>query len=61
VDCLIRASYATPLDAEKRSKLIEQVKDLPPVDQWGAQRDTVNVKLQNLLILVTSTPEYQVN
>ncbi len=61
VDYLIKACYLTPLSMESRAKLLDVAKDLPPVDQWAKQREAVNAKLQNLVVLMVSTPDYQVN
>ncbi len=61
VDYLIKACLVTPLDDEKRAELIGFAKDLPPLDQWAKQRDAVSAKLQSLVVLLTSSPDYQLN
>ena len=61
VDYLIKTCFLTPLSMESRAKLLDVAKDLPPVPAWAQQRDAVNAKLQNLVVLMVSTPDYQVN
>ncbi len=61
VNHLIKTCFAAPLSAEKRAELINFAKDLPPRDQWVKQRAAVNAKLQSLVVLMTSSPEYQLN
>ncbi|MAF64280.1 MAG: hypothetical protein CMJ84_01295 [Planctomycetes bacterium] len=59
VDSLAKLCLPRPLEASKRQELIDYTKDLPPVSQWTSQRETINVRLQDLLVLLTSMPEYQ--
>ncbi|MDP7289286.1 MAG: DUF1800 domain-containing protein, partial [Phycisphaerae bacterium] len=61
VDHLIMTCFATPLPAEKRAELIKFAKDVPPHDQWAKQRAAVNAKLQSLVVLMTSSPDYHLN
>jgi uncharacterized protein (DUF1800 family) len=59
VDYLARVSLVRPLTAEKRKELIDVLGSLPPPAQWASQRNQINQKLQEILILMTSIPEYQ--
>jgi hypothetical protein len=59
VDYLTKACLARPLEASKRQELVSNLEDLPPISQWASQRDTVNRRLQDLLVLLVSVPEYQ--
>jgi hypothetical protein len=59
VDYLARGFLVTPLSAAKRTELVQYLGNLPPVDQWAAQKDPINVKLRAMLSALLSTPEYQ--
>lgn len=59
VDCLAKACLVKPLNEQQRQKLIEFVGQLPPPADWGGQRDEINNRLRALLVLMLSTPEYQ--
>jgi hypothetical protein len=59
VDSLAELCLPRPLEASKRQKLIDCINDLPPVSQWTSQHDAVNGRLRDLLVLLTSTPDYQ--
>ncbi len=59
VDALTEICLARPLGESKRQELIDCIEELPPRSQWGKQHDSVNRRLQDLLVLLTSTPEYQ--
>jgi len=61
VDYLVKACFDKPLTSEQRKKLAASLGQLPPPPQWAEQRDQLNAKLRNLLVLMTSTPEYQMN
>jgi len=61
VDRFARACLAVPLDPPQRQRLIEFVGDLPPADQWAAQRNAINARLRAMLVLMMSIPEYQVS
>jgi hypothetical protein len=61
VDYLLKACFVTPPSGESRAWLMDFVKDLPPANPWARQRAAVNARLQSLVVLMTSTPEYQVN
>ncbi|MBM3999272.1 MAG: DUF1800 domain-containing protein [Planctomycetes bacterium] len=60
VDFLARSFLALPLSAEKRAELIQYLGELPPAGEWDARRDEINARLQNVLIFLTSSPEFQV-
>ncbi|MAD80206.1 MAG: hypothetical protein CMJ50_05080 [Planctomycetaceae bacterium] len=59
VDYLAKACLVRPLEASKRQELVSNLEDLPSISQWASQRDTVNRRLQDLLVLLVSVPEYQ--
>ncbi len=59
VDFLAKACFSRPLSERKRQDLIAYLKDLPPASDWATQRPAVNEKLQDLLVLMTSMPEFQ--
>jgi hypothetical protein len=59
VEALGRAVLLQPRPAEKRSELVGALAGLPPCASWATRRDEVNAKLRNVLVLLMSTPEYQ--
>jgi hypothetical protein len=59
VDFLVKACLVTPISDEKRKELIQFLGDLPAPDEWTSQRDQINARLQSLLGLLLSIPEYQ--
>lgn len=59
VDYLARACLMRPLPADKRAELTAFLGELPPAAEWAKQRAALNAKLQGLLVLMLSTPEYQ--
>jgi hypothetical protein len=59
VDFLARAVLARPLSEAKRNELCAHLGALPPRAEWATRRDELNQRLQELLILMLSTPEYQ--
>ena len=59
VDCLAKTCLIKPLNDQQRAKLIEFVGELPPQPEWAGQRDAMNGRLRVLLVLMISTPEYQ--
>ncbi len=59
VDYLAKACLMRPLSDEKRQELISYLGDLPPCEQWKDNRKDLNQRLQALLVLMLSTPEYQ--
>ncbi len=59
VDHLVKCHLAVPLAAEKRQELIAYLGDLPPSSRWSERPDVINAKLRGLLVLMFSTPEYQ--
>ncbi len=61
VDFLARACFAKPLNQQKRSELVNYLGTLPPPAQWAAQRQQINNRLQELLVLMLCTPEYQMS
>ena len=60
VDYLAKACLAKPLNPEKRKELIDYLGQLPPQSEWTKQHDEINEKMQSVLILMLSMPEYQV-
>jgi|TARA_B100000959_G_scaffold22234_1_gene21491 hypothetical protein len=61
VDHLVVACFVKPLNDEQRRKLCQSLGKLPPPPEWAKQRDSINAKLRDLLVLMVSTPEYQMN
>jgi hypothetical protein len=61
VDYLARACLVVNLNETQRKELAEFLGPLPPPSEWPKQRDQINAKLRALLVLLLSTPEYQVS
>lgn len=61
VDYLTKTCLLVPLTAEKRSEMIGYLGELPPQGEWTQRHDELNERLRNLLIFVTSLPEYQMS
>lgn len=61
VDHLIDRCLVIRLDQSKRQALIAFAADIPPSSQWAAQKDRVNPKLRALVLMIMSTPEYQLS
>jgi len=61
VGYLEKACFDKPLTSDQRKKLATSLGQIPPSPQWAGQRDQLNAKLRGLLVLMTSTPEYQMN
>ncbi len=61
VDHLVRRCLLTDLTAAKRQTLIEFLGPLPPSTEWAGQAERINARLQALMILLVSSPEYQVS
>jgi uncharacterized protein (DUF1800 family) len=59
VDYFAKTCLLVPLSAEKRSEIIGYLGELPPPGEWAKRHEELNERLQNVLILVTSLPEYQ--
>jgi uncharacterized protein (DUF1800 family) len=59
VDYLAKQCLARPLTADKRKELIDFLGELPPPTQWSSRPAQLNERLQGLLVLMTSMPEYQ--
>jgi hypothetical protein len=57
---LANACLQRPLSEAKRKELIGYLGALPPADQWSGLRDALNRRLQGLLVLMLSTPEFQI-
>jgi hypothetical protein len=58
---LARSCLGGEMTPRQRQEIASYLNDLPPADQWTAQRDTVNPRLRAALVLLMSTPEYQLN
>lgn len=58
---LAKACFSPCLPEEKYKSVSELKNELPPPAEWSGRRDEVNEKLQELLIVMLSTPEYQFN
>ena len=59
VDYLTKTCLLLPLSAEKRAELIAYVGALPPPSEWTQRHAELNEHLRNVLIFITSLPEYQ--
>ncbi len=59
VDFLAGGCLLAPMSAEKRQSLINFVSTLPPCADWANRKDEVNAKLTALLVMMMSSPEYQ--
>lgn len=59
VDYLAKACLMRPLTDIKRKELIDYLGELPPPADWAKQRAELNGKLRGLMVLMLSTPEYQ--
>jgi uncharacterized protein (DUF1800 family) len=49
-----------PLSADKRQALSQHAATLPPPSEWSNRKDEVNARLIALLVMLMSSPEYQV-
>lgn len=58
---LAKACFSPPISGERLKEFAELERDLPPADQWSSRRDEANAKLQELLIVMLSIPDYQFN
>ncbi len=61
VDHLTRRFLVTELSPEKRKQLIDFLGPLPPQSEWESKKKELNAKLQALVVLLVSSPEYQVS
>lgn len=61
VDHFARRCLSTNLSPEKRQSLIDFLGPLPPSSEWAKQTKEINAKLTALLVLLVSSPEYQVS
>lgn len=59
VNCLAKTCFAKPLNEQQRQKLADFLGELPPQPEWANQRDNINGRLRAVLVLMLSTPEYQ--
>ncbi len=59
VDYLAKACLMKPLSQDKRKELIGFLGELPQKPDWAKQRNELNEKLQSVLVLMLSMPEYQ--
>jgi len=59
VDFLVKACLLRPLTPEKRAELVNYLGELPPAPEWEAKRAELLPRLQSLVVLMISTPEYQ--
>ena len=60
VDHFIRRCLLVELSADKRDELIRFLGTLPPSSEWAKQEKEINSKLVALLVLLATSPEYQV-
>ncbi len=61
VDHLTKRFLLTDLSPDKRQQLIEFLGPLPPLSEWESKKKQLNAKLQALVVLLVSSPEYQVS
>lgn len=61
VDHFTRRLLLVELSAEKRAELITYLGSLPPSAEWTKHEKEVNQKLVALLVLLATSPEYQVS
>ncbi len=59
VDYLSRRCLVAELPKKKRKALVEFLGDIPPADKWSKQPGKLEKKLRTLLVMLVSTPEYQ--
>ncbi len=59
VDCLVKACFVRPLGESRRKELVDFLTGLPAQSEWEKQRSQINGRLQALLVLLLSTPDYQ--
>jgi uncharacterized protein (DUF1800 family) len=59
VSCLAKTCFAKSLNDQQRQKLADFLGELPPQPEWANQRDNINGRLRAVLVLMLSTPEYQ--
>jgi hypothetical protein len=59
VDYLIRCCLPRPLSEAKRQALIEFLGPLPPYAEWQSRRAEVNARLTAVVVMLMSSPEYQ--
>ncbi|MBI2481181.1 MAG: DUF1800 family protein [Planctomycetia bacterium] len=61
VDHLVQRCLLVNLSPEKRQALIDGLGPLPPSSQWDQEAKAINAKLQEAVMLLLSSPEYQVS
>jgi len=61
IDHLVERLLTTGLASDNRQALIDYMGPMPPRDQWDAQRKTLNARLREVVVLLLSTPDYQVS
>lgn len=61
VDHFVQRCLLVELSAEKRRELVATLGTLPPSNEWAKQQKEVNARLTALLVLLVTSPEYQVS
>jgi uncharacterized protein (DUF1800 family) len=61
VDHLVRRCLLVDLSAEKRQELIKFFGPLPPSSEWEKAGKEINARLVALLVLLLTSPEFQVS
>jgi hypothetical protein len=59
VEYLGNCCFVVPLNDEQRRELVEHLGQLPPPEEWAKQRDQLNTRLREVLVLMLNTPGYQ--
>ena len=59
VDYLAKTCLVRPLSPEKQKALVDYLGHLPPHSEWTKRHGEINERLQSVLTLMLSMPEYQ--
>jgi hypothetical protein len=59
IDYLAKSSLASPLNEEQKKALADHLGALPPPAEWAKQKDQLNARLRQVLVLMLTTPGYQ--
>lgn len=59
IDHFAKTLLVVPLPEARRTELLSYLGQLPPAAQWTEQKSELNRKIAELLVLIMSSPEYQ--